>query len=178
MNELSQRFDEFFRPLMADWRRLGLPLSGECDDLEMPQGTLQQIRGQETTGVSGIASKVPWVTPFSMGAQAASISVDVVETDSEFIALASLPGVHKNDLQIHVEGDNKIKIKGERNAEYDLDTYIRKERAFGTFHREFEVPTRGDLSGLKAQFENGVLRLTFPKLITQPKPTERTIPIV
>jgi HSP20 family protein len=41
---------------------------------------------------------------------------------------------------------------------------LRSERYYGSVSRSFQLPTDIDKAGAKARYDNGVLRLTLPKL--------------
>ena len=43
------------------------------------------------------------------------------------------------------------------------ENYYRKERAFGKFHRSFNVPADIDPDKIKAEFKDGVLNVEIPK---------------
>src|SRR5580658_6685388 len=65
-------------------------------------------------------------------------SVDVYE-DSDVITIrADLPGVNQTDIDIEMTGDTLI-IRGERkfDDEAHRENYIRIERQFGAFQRNF-----------------------------------------
>jgi HSP20 family protein len=93
-------------------------------------------------------------------------SVDVIENENEIVVKAELPGFKPDDVDIRVEG-NVLTIRGEFKQENDNGKegqYHVKERRSGTFTRSFTLPTNVDTSKANAEFENGVLYLTLPKL--------------
>lgn len=94
-------------------------------------------------------------------------SVDVRETEDAYIVTAELPGLNKDDVEVRVE-DNVLSLRGERRFENEenRDSYRRIERAYGSFHRSFSLPTHIDSAKVKAGFENGLLTLTVPKAET------------
>lgn len=91
-------------------------------------------------------------------------SVDIYETDNAVVITAELPGVKKDDIEIEVE-NNILSIKGERKEDHEVseDNYYRRERVVGRFHRAFTLPVDCNHDAIKANFENGVLRLEIPK---------------
>jgi len=89
---------------------------------------------------------------------------DVYEKDQNLVFETELPGVKKEDISIKVE-DGHLTIAGEvkRNEEIDREDYFRIGRRYGRFQRCFPLPD--DLletSGIKARFEDGILRVTAP----------------
>jgi len=105
-------------------------------------------RGEEKELVSGI-----W-TP----------SVDIYETENALILSAEVPGIEENDIEIKIE-DNTLTLHGERKFEKETkeENYHRIERAYGSFHRSFTLPNYIDQDKIKAEHENGILKITMPK---------------
>jgi len=103
-------------------------------------------------------------TPSSAGAWAPAVSVE--ETDSELILTAELPGMKPGDVELHVE-NNILTIRGEKREERTEQDEGRRfhlwERNYGAFQRSFTLPrtVRGD--DIKAEFDNGLLRVRMPK---------------
>ena len=93
-------------------------------------------------------------------------AMDIVENDDAFLALADLPGLTKDDIEISVE-DGMLSISGERKSAHTSDEeskgFKRLERAWGTFRRSFSLPQGVDLEKVSASFTDGVLTVTLPK---------------
>ena len=91
-------------------------------------------------------------------------AVDVQESDEALTLTAELPGLKKEDVNITLES-RVLTLSGERRFENEdqRNNYHRIERAYGRFSRSFTLPSNVDGSGIKAQFDNGVLRITLPK---------------
>lgn len=91
-------------------------------------------------------------------------TVDVSETEGEYIIKAELPEVKKEDVKVTLE-DGLLTIQGERRHERDEKTrkYHRIERAYGRFVRTFSVPEYVDEAKVKAEYRDGVLSLYLPK---------------
>ncbi len=92
-------------------------------------------------------------------------AVDIRETTSGFVAVADLPGLTREDIEVAIE-DNVLSISGSRKLEKESenDTYHRIERAHGSFHRAFTLPRGVDTSKVVATFKDGILTLTLPKV--------------
>ncbi|MEK6776637.1 MAG: Hsp20/alpha crystallin family protein [bacterium] len=90
--------------------------------------------------------------------------VDILETGSEVILLAELPGVSREDIDIQIEGDILI-LRGERRSEKgtDQENYYRMECSYGVFHRAFTLPQSIRKNEIQARFEQGVLEIRLPK---------------
>ena len=92
------------------------------------------------------------------------MDLDFVETDSDFMLHADLPGVNKNDVDIKVEnGICTISAEKRNRHESKTTTTHRLERSYGRVQRSMRLPQNADQSHPSAKFENGVLELKFPK---------------
>ncbi len=93
-----------------------------------------------------------------------SPSVDIYETENALVLAAEVPGIDEKDIEIKIE-DNTLSLKGERKFEKETkeENYHRIERAYGSFYRSFTLPHYIDQDKIKAEHENGVLKITMPK---------------
>jgi serine protease Do len=91
-------------------------------------------------------------------------AMDLVETETDFVLKADLPGMSEADVNIELE-DNVLTISGERKAEHEERKagYYRVERSFGSFRRSLTLPEGTDPASVKATFDRGVLEVTVPK---------------
>jgi HSP20 family protein len=90
--------------------------------------------------------------------------VDVTETDKEIKVCAEIPGVDAKDVDVSVE-EGTLTISGEKKYEREENEkgQYRMERSYGSFERMIPLPAEVDESKAKAEFKNGVLRLSLPK---------------
>lgn len=98
------------------------------------------------------------------GAFKGDIKIDLKETDKEYIVVADLPGVKKEDIEITYENSYlTIAAKREAIIDEEKENYIRKERNYGMIQRAFYVD---DIDGNKitAKFQDGVLNMKLPKI--------------
>ena len=91
-------------------------------------------------------------------------AVDIYETENELVVQADLPDVNPQDLDIRVE-NNILTIRGERKFESKAheDSYLRIERAYGSFSRSFSLANSVQSESIQADYHNGVLTLSLPK---------------
>jgi HSP20 family protein len=91
-------------------------------------------------------------------------TVDISETEDEYLIKAELPEVKKDDVKVTLE-DGILTIQGERRREKDEKTtkYHRVERSYGSFVRSFSLPDQVDENGVKAEYKDGMLNLRIPK---------------
>lgn len=101
-----------------------------------------------------------------------SPAVDIVENGEELILKAELPGMKKENITVHVE-DNVLTLRGERKFEKETkeENYHRVEREYGSFVRSFALPSNVDESRIRAEYKDGLLTLSLPKLAAS-KPKE------
>lgn len=89
-------------------------------------------------------------------------AVDVVETDDTYLLFAELPGVRREDIQLQVK-DRRLELSGRRGSLGENRNFLRMERSYGPFRRNFELAAPVDAEGITAGFERGILRITIPK---------------
>ncbi|MBL8172731.1 MAG: Hsp20/alpha crystallin family protein [Acidobacteria bacterium] len=91
-------------------------------------------------------------------------SVDIYEDQNGIVLEADLPGVKPGDFNLSIE-NYKLTLTGERKFEKETknDNWHRVERSYGTFTRTFALPSTVNVEEVKADFKDGVLRVTLPK---------------
>lgn len=91
-------------------------------------------------------------------------SVDIFENDREITLLADLPGVTTENLMIDLR-ENTLTLTGEvEAAEGAGEKALLIEYETGKYHRHFSLSNLIDQSKIDAQLNDGVLRLTLPKV--------------
>jgi HSP20 family protein len=91
-------------------------------------------------------------------------AVDIYEHEGNLVLKAELPGIESKDVDIRLE-NNVLTLRGERQFDSVVkrESYHRVERAYGTFSRSFTLPSVVDQEKIKAEYKDGVLRVTLPK---------------
>ena len=91
-------------------------------------------------------------------------TVDISESDGEYLIKAELPEVKKEDVKVTVE-NGVLTLQGERRQEKEekAKRFHRVERSYGSFVRSFTLPESVDESSVKAEYKDGVLNLHLPK---------------
>ena len=91
-------------------------------------------------------------------------SVDIYENKDQIVLEAELPGMKQEEFDLSIE-NNVITLRGERRFEKtdESDNYHRVERSYGSFTRSFTLPQTVSAEDAKAEYNNGVLRVTLPK---------------
>jgi HSP20 family protein len=89
--------------------------------------------------------------------------VNVFNDGEDFVLVAELPGVKKEDLDIQVRGDT-LRIQGKKSISYDEGASVhRRERATGQFDRTLTLPAEVDATKVAAEYRDGVLTLRLPR---------------
>jgi HSP20 family protein len=116
----------------------------------MSQSSLTQGRGSGTNAMSTMA----WTPP-----------VDIGTRGDDLVVSADLPGIKPENVQIECE-ENHLIIWGETRDERTQDDkdkgYWYSERSSGSFYRTIPLPRGVNPDNAKANFNNGVLEVTFP----------------
>ena len=91
-------------------------------------------------------------------------TVDISESNDEYLIKAELPDIKKEDVKVTVEG-GVLTLQGERRQEKEEKgkRFHRVERSYGSFVRSFTLPESVDEGGVKAEFKDGILNLHLPK---------------
>jgi HSP20 family protein len=102
---------------------------------------------------SGHADLATWAPP-----------VDIYETENELVVKAELPDFQDKDIDVRIT-NNTLTIRGERKFDKDLkeESYLRIERAYGSFVRSFSLPNTVSAENIRADYRNGVLTLHMAK---------------
>ena len=97
--------------------------------------------------------------------EAPTLKLDVKEKGNDYLVHAELPGIKKEDIHIHIDG-NAVSISAERKQEKEIkegERVLRSERYFGKVSRSFQLGQEIDEAKSIARFVDGVLELTLPK---------------
>ena len=90
---------------------------------------------------------------------------DIYEEGDNIVVKAELPRLDRNDIGGQVE-NNILTLRGERKREKEVksENLFRTERFYGRFTRSFTLPVTVDKEKSNAEYKDGVLLLTMPKV--------------
>jgi HSP20 family protein len=93
-----------------------------------------------------------------------SLSLDLAESDQQFVVRAALPGMKPEDIHITLQGDT-LTIRGEMQTEQEQrgQRWILREQRMGSFQRSLRLPTPVNADQAEAHYADGILTLTLPK---------------
>ncbi|KAJ3387254.1 hypothetical protein HDU92_002024 [Lobulomyces angularis] len=91
--------------------------------------------------------------------------LDVLETEKEYLVQVDLPGMQKSDIELSMNDNNILVIKGERKLpmEKENDKELLLERNVGTFERRLQLPRNINFEEVEAKLDLGVLTLKYVK---------------
>ena len=98
------------------------------------------------------------------------MKTDIQEKDDKYILDMDLPGYDKEDIKAQLK-DGYLTITAQKNISNDdkdeKGNYIRRERYCGKCSRSFYVGDSIKEEDIKANFNNGILQLSFPKEVAR-----------
>lgn len=104
-------------------------------------------------------------------------AVNIKEEDNAYIFEVAVPGMKKDDFQIHVE-DDMLSISSEQEEKKEekdeAGKYTRREFRYTSFKRSFNLPKNADQEKIAANYADGVLAINIPKKAPDPdKPAKK-----
>lgn len=94
-----------------------------------------------------------------------SPAMDIYDKGTSLVVEAQLPGIDGDKVEVAVADDVlTIQGKSEKKSEVDEKNYYRKEIRSGSFYRSVVLPAHVDGKKASAEFADGVLKITIPKL--------------
>ena len=103
-----------------------------------------------------------------------SPQVDIFETDQAITVLADLPGIQADQLSIDLRDDVLTLSTDMPPTDVRDEDPILIEYEIGKYYRQFTLSNVIDQAKIDAKLQDGVLRLTLPKVA---KATPRTITV-
>jgi len=91
--------------------------------------------------------------------------VNILDAENEIELFLAAPGLKKENFNIDLD-DNLLTISTsiEKKEDEKAVKFTRKEFDFSTFKRTFTLPETVNAAEIKANYEDGILKLTLPKL--------------
>ena len=93
------------------------------------------------------------------------LSIDVYQTDEEVVIESTIGGVRPENLEVTIE-NGMVQIKGNREKmeTVEKDDYLIQECHWGSFSRQFVLPSEVDASRSEATLKNGILSIRIPRI--------------
>ena len=95
--------------------------------------------------------------------------INVAETDKQYEITAELAGLSKKDVSVELDSEtNVLTISGkktEKEEKSEEKRYIIRELKQSSFSRSIKIGDNCDKNSCKADFEDGVLKITIDKKV-------------
>ncbi|WP_350286954.1 Hsp20/alpha crystallin family protein [uncultured Croceitalea sp.] len=90
--------------------------------------------------------------------------VNVSEDETHFQIELSIPGMDKEDVEIHLEKDI-LTITGDHQESVpnDKTSYTHQEFMHKSFHRAFNIPSSVEEDSIEAEYDKGLLKIKLHK---------------
>lgn len=105
-------------------------------------------------------------------ANATAPAINVVESDKDYKVEIAVPGMTKEDFNIHLGDENELVISMEKkveNEDKDNKKYLRREFSYTKFQQSLYLPDNVDKEKITANVANGVLTIELPKYSQEEK---------
>jgi HSP20 family protein len=92
------------------------------------------------------------------------IPIKLADADRELLLLAELPGFTKEEIKLRVT-QNSVEISAEKKKVtlQKGENFASRQSISGSTRRLFPLPIEIDTDGVRAKFDNGMLKITLPK---------------
>ena len=100
-------------------------------------------------------------------ANATAPAVNVIEHEDDYCVELAVPGMSKDDFQVHVDQNDNLVITMEKKEEKKNDKkeerYLRREFSYSKFQQTLVLPDDVEKEKISAHVEHGVLTVELPK---------------
>jgi len=105
-------------------------------------------------------------------------AVNIREDEKNYILDLAIPGMDKKDLKIDIS-DDVLTISSESKEENseERDGYKKKEFNYSSFCRSFYIPENVNREKIGANYKDGILTVSLPKMEEEKKNLSRQISI-
>ncbi len=121
-----------------------------------------------------------WLLPWRRSGESMALRprLDFEKIEDGYMLSLEMPGVEVDDIDISCDG-RTLHLHGEKNeikSEKGKNWYV-KERAYGSWFRNIELPEDADADAITAKYHNGVLTVKIP-LNPEMKESTRKIDVI
>ena len=104
------------------------------------------------------------IDPFT-GTHQGGLKVNILEKDDKYVLTAIVPGWLEKDIELDVKNDT-LTLKGhaEEEKKNEGENYRSREYSKTSFERTFRMDSHIDKENIKAKLEDGILKVTMPKI--------------
>ncbi len=107
-----------------------------------------------------------WFNQMSRTTTDRVMPMDLLRDGDQFIVKMDLPGVAPESIDIDVD-DRTLTVRAERKqlemtTNDEKNQWMSRERSYGSYARQLTLGTGLDLSGISADYTDGVLTISIP----------------
>ena len=105
-------------------------------------------------------------------ANATAPAKNIVKIDKDYKVEVAVPGMTKEDFNIHLGDENELVISMEKkveNEDKENKKYLRREFSYTKFQQSLYLPDNVDKEKITANVANGVLTIELPKYSQEEK---------
>jgi HSP20 family protein len=119
--------------------------------------------------------------PYNWSSNWATVStpaVNIIENNNEYRIEVAAPSLKKGDFKINLENDMlTISANKEESKEDKNESFTRREFSYSSFSRSFTLPETVNGEKISAEYKDGILTISVPKLEVTKAKTAREISI-
>jgi HSP20 family protein len=119
----------------------------------MDNKELIPVKENINNSIDELLEKQNYVSPY----------VNIYETDNEFVLVANMPGVLRDDLKVKVEKDSLIMFGKIDYYKQVNKNHILNEIEIGNYYRTFNISDSVNQEKIEAKYDNGQLIVNLPK---------------
>jgi HSP20 family protein len=92
-------------------------------------------------------------------------AVNIREDEKNYFLELAVPGMDKKDLKIDINEDVlTVSSESKNESEDKQEGYTRKEFSYSSFVRSFYIPENVNKDSIQANYKEGILTVSFPKV--------------
>jgi HSP20 family protein len=105
-------------------------------------------------------------------------AVNIKEDEKNYVLDLAIPGMDKKDLKIDINEDVlTISSESREESSEERDGYKKKEFNYSSFCRSFYIPENVNRDKIEANYKDGILTVSLPKMEEEKKNLSRQIAI-
>ena len=105
-------------------------------------------------------------------------AVNIKEDEKNYVLDLAIPGMDKKDLKIDINEDVlTISSESKNEKSEEREGYKKKEFSYSSFCRSFYIPENVDRDKIEANYKDGILNVSLPKMKEEKNKITREVKI-
>lgn len=88
---------------------------------------------------------------------------DIYKNDTHICVIVELPGVNEKDINISLDSNTRLRIKGIAKPLFPAEMDVKKERFYGNFERTILLPEPAEAKFVHVNYHQGLFQITYPR---------------